>query len=180
MFWFLWPWSIWDLSSLTRDQTCTPALEGDVLPAGSPEKSLRECSCTSGSYDTWIRQNCSRISRSSLKGQAPLVAQTVKNLPAMQETWVWSLGRKDPLEKGMATYSSVLAWRIPWTEESGSLQSIGSQRVELDWGTNTFVKWIILLKWLYSFNDGVTVVFLFYRWKTWSSKRGLRKPKANL
>ena len=63
----------------------------------------------------------------------------------------------------MATYSSVLAWRIPWTEESGSLQSIGSQRVELDCGTNTFVKWIILLKWLYSFNDGVTVVFLFYR-----------------
>ena len=57
------------------------------------------------------------------------VAQTVKNLSAMQETWVRSLGGEDPLEKGMATHSSVLAWRIPWTEEPGRLQSVGSQRV---------------------------------------------------
>ena len=56
-----------------------------------------------------------------------LVAQTVKNLPAMQETWVQSLGREDPLEKGMATFSSTLAWRIPWTEEPGGLQSMGLQ-----------------------------------------------------
>ena len=48
-------------------------------------------------------------------------------LPAMQETWVWSLGQEDPLEKGMATYSSILAWRIPWTEEPGGLQSVGSE-----------------------------------------------------
>ena len=61
--------------------------------------------------------------------RASLVAQVVKNLPAVQETWVRSLGCKDPLEKGMATYSSILAWRIPWTEESGGLQSMGSQRV---------------------------------------------------
>ena len=53
----------------------------------------------------------------------------MKNLPAMPETWVLSLGREDPLEKGMATHSIILAWRIPWTEEPGSLQSIGSQRV---------------------------------------------------
>ena len=52
---------------------------------------------------------------------ASLVAQMVKNLPAMQETWVQSLGLKDPLEKGMATHSSTLAWRIPWTEEPGRL-----------------------------------------------------------
>ena len=52
----------------------------------------------------------------------------VKNLPAMQETWVQSLGQEDPLEKGMATYSSILAWRIPWTEKPGGLQSMGSQR----------------------------------------------------
>ena len=58
-----------------------------------------------------------------------LVAQTVKNSPAMQETWVPSLGWEDPLEEGVATHSSVLAWRIPWTEESGGLQSMGSQRV---------------------------------------------------
>ena len=52
---------------------------------------------------------------------ASLVAQMVKNLPAMQETWVQSLGQKDPLEKGMATQSSTLAWRIPWTEKPGGL-----------------------------------------------------------
>ena len=53
----------------------------------------------------------------------------VKNLLAMQETWVQSLGREDPLEKGVAIHSSILAWRIPWTEEPGGLQSLGSQRV---------------------------------------------------
>ena len=56
----------------------------------------------------------------------------VKNLPAMQELqemWVQSLGREDPLEEGMATHSNIFAWRIPWTEEPGGLQSIGSQRV---------------------------------------------------
>ena len=52
-----------------------------------------------------------------------------KNLPAVQETWVPSLGWEDPLEKGMATYSSILAWRIPWTEEPGELESMGWQRV---------------------------------------------------
>ena len=60
------------------------------------------------------------------------MAQTVKNLPAMQETWVRSLGQEDPLEKGMATHSSVLAWRIPWTKEPDRLQSMGSQRVGHD------------------------------------------------
>ena len=57
------------------------------------------------------------------------VAQMVKNLPAMQDTWVQSLGQEDPLEKEMAIHSSILAWRIPWTEESGGLQAMGSQRV---------------------------------------------------
>ena len=56
-----------------------------------------------------------------------------KNLPAMQETQVWSLGQKTPLEKGMTTHSSILAWRIPWTEEPGGLQSMGLQRVGHDW-----------------------------------------------
>ena len=58
-----------------------------------------------------------------------LVAQMVKNLPAMQETQVQSLGRQDPLEKGTTTHSSILAWRISWTEEPGGLQSMGSKRV---------------------------------------------------
>ena len=63
---------------------------------------------------------------------ASLVAQMVKNLPAMQETQVQSLGSEDPLEKGMATHSSILAWRIPWTEDPGGLHSMGSQRVGHD------------------------------------------------
>ena len=58
-----------------------------------------------------------------------LVAQIVKNLPAMRETWLQSLGQEDPLEKEMATHSSILAWRIRWMEEPGGLQSMGSQRV---------------------------------------------------
>ena len=61
------------------------------------------------------------------------MAQGVKNLPAMQETQVRSLGREDPLEKGVATHSSILAWRIPGTEEPDQLQSAGLQRVEHDW-----------------------------------------------
>ena len=60
---------------------------------------------------------------------ASLVAQTVKHLSAMHESWVRSLGQEDPLEKAMATHSSTLAWKIPWTEEPCRLQSMGSQRV---------------------------------------------------
>ena len=63
---------------------------------------------------------------------ASLVAQQIKNLPAMQDTQVQSLGRENPLEKEVVTHSSILAWRIPWTEESGGLQSMGSQRVGYD------------------------------------------------
>ena len=63
---------------------------------------------------------------------ASLVAQTVKNSPAMLEMWVQSLGWEDLLERGMATHSSVLVWRIPWTEEPDGLQSMGSQRVRHD------------------------------------------------
>ena len=61
-----------------------------------------------------------------------LVAQKLKHLPVMREAWVRSLGREDPLEKEMATHSSTLAWKIPWTEEPGRLQSIGLQRAEHD------------------------------------------------
>ena len=63
---------------------------------------------------------------------ASLVAQSVKNLPAVQETWVRSLGWEDPLEKEMATHSSILAWKISCTEEPGGLQSMGLQRVGRD------------------------------------------------
>ena len=66
---------------------------------------------------------------------ASLAAQMVKNLPAMQETWVPSLGQEDPLKKRMAICSSILAWRIPWTEEPGGLQSMALQRASHDWVT---------------------------------------------
>ena len=60
------------------------------------------------------------------------MAERVKNLPALRETWVQFLGREDPLEEGVATHCGILAWRIPWTEEPGGLQSVGSQRVRHD------------------------------------------------
>ena len=62
---------------------------------------------------------------------ASIVVQLVMNLPAMQETQVWFLGWEDPLEKEMATHSSILAWRIPWTEEPGRLLSMGSQESDM-------------------------------------------------
>ena len=67
------------------------------------------------------------------------MAQMVKNPPAVQKTWVRFLGQEDPLEKGMAAHSSVLAWKILWTEEPGSLQSMGSQRVGYSWETSTWL-----------------------------------------
>ena len=73
-----------------------------------------------------------------------LVAQMVKNLPAKQETQVQSLGQEDPLEKGMATHSSILAWRIPWREEPGGLQSIRPQRVWHDWVITLYMSGIFL------------------------------------
>ena len=69
---------------------------------------------------------------------ASLTAQMLKNLPAMWETQVWSLGWEDPLEKGMSPHCSIRAWRIPQTEETGGLQSMGSPRVRHYWATNTF------------------------------------------
>ena len=67
--------------------------------------------------------------------RASLAAQMVKNLRATWETWVGPLGREDLLEKEMTTHSNILAWRIPWTEEPGRLQSMGSQKVRHDWVT---------------------------------------------
>ena len=68
---------------------------------------------------------------------ASLVAQMAKHLPTMQETRVWSLCWKDPLEKGKATHSSIMAWRIPWTKKPGRLQSMGSQKSDMTDATNT-------------------------------------------
>ena len=75
-------------------------------------------------------------SLSSNSPNASLVAQRVKHLPTMRETRVWSQGREDPLEKEMAPHSSTLAWKIPWSEKPGRLQSMGWQRVGHDWATS--------------------------------------------
>ena len=87
------------------------------------------CSLQVESWNVRLFAVATSISRDSL------VAQMVKRLPVMRETWVRSLGRDDPLEKEMATHSSILAWKIPWTEEPGRLQSMGLQRVRHDWAT---------------------------------------------
>ena len=79
------------------------------------------------------------------------MSQLVKSLPAMWETQVQSLGGEDPLEKEMATHSSILVWEIPWTEEPGGLQSIRSQRVRHKWVTNTFT-------FLYTFLDFLVLI----------------------
>ena len=79
---------------------------------------------------------------------ASLVALLVKNPPAMQDTLVWFLGQEDPLEKGMASHSSILAWRTPWTEDPGGLQSMGSQRVRHDWATkHSIAQRYLKIKW---------------------------------
>ena len=99
--------------------------------------------------------------------RSSLVAQMIKLLPAMWETWVWSLGWEDPLEKEMATHSSILAWRIPWTEKPGGLQSMGSQRVVHDWATSFSFPFMgpdamILVFWTLSFKPGFSLLSLIF------------------
>ena len=103
---------------------------------GFPDSSVgRESACNAG--DTGLIPGSGRSAGEGIGyplqySWASLVAQLVKNPPAMQETWVQSLGWEDPLEKEMATHSSTLAWKIPWTEEPGRLQSMGSLGVGHD------------------------------------------------
>ena len=105
--------------------------EMQPTPVFLPGKSLGWRSLVG--YSPWGRKELETIEQLHFHFLCPqissLVAQMVKNLPAMQETLVRSLGWEDSLEKEIATHSSILAWRIPWTEEPGGLQSIGSQRV---------------------------------------------------
>ena len=90
---------------------------------------------------------------------ASLVALMVKNLPTIPKTWVRSLDQEDPLEKRMATHSSILAWRIPWTEEPSGLESMGSQRVGHDWATN-----ITTTCWKFYFRK-VNLMVVYSRWE---------------
>ena len=115
---------------------------------------------------------------------ASLFAQLIKNPPAMWETWVLSLGWEDPLEKGKATHSSILAWKIPWMEEPGRLQSLGSQRVGHDWVTSLYFTHSSIPTWRIPWtvqsiglqrvrHDWVTFTSLLhyrgilYNWATW-------------
>ena len=94
---------------------------------------------TGPQYKSGHKHTPSCYSKYMYNGKSPtlsLVAQTVKRLPTMQETRVRSLGREDPLEKAMATHSSIHAWKIPWAKEPGKLQSMGSQGVGHDWATS--------------------------------------------
>ena len=91
------------------------------------------------SFSTWSNNiSTSEQFHSITLTVASLVAESVKNLPAVQETRVQSLGWEDPLGKVIASHSSILAWKISWTEEPGGLQSMGSQRVGHNWATNTY------------------------------------------
>ena len=89
-----------------------------------------------------LRMSCRNHLCKWRRKAASLVAQRLKHLPARQKTWVRSLGWEDPLEKEMATHSSILAWRIPWMEEPGGLQSTGLQRVGHDWATSLSLSYL--------------------------------------
>ena len=116
---------LWDVSPVIPPPTC-PLVQAVITPHLHISRKVLMTPSSPASHFLFF---------SLLKNA--LVAQMVKNLPAMRKTQVWSLGWEDPLEKGMPTHSSILAWRIPWTEEPGRLQSMGSQRVRHDWVTNT-------------------------------------------
>ena len=98
----------------------------------------------------WVKRILKAVFCALVQGRVGFSGDSaVKNLPTMQETWIWSLGWEEPLEEGTGTHSSILAWRIPWTEESGRLQSMGSQRIGHDWsewacthiGQSTIASW---------------------------------------
>ena len=107
----------------------------------------------------------------------------LKSLPTMWETWVWSLGWEDPLEKEMATHSSILAWKIPWTEAPGRLQSMGSQRVGHDWATSlSSVKTVLPIRLSVQPMHPATC-FLWRPWArhlggdTWQSRERVVRPQ---
>ena len=109
------------------------------------------------------------------------VAQTVKNLPAVQETLVQSLGWEDPLEEGRTTHSSILAWKIPWTEEPGGLQSMGSQRVRQDWSDLALMQWTTYLfpKWEKT-ESALYYQYCFCVYTVWEHVRNIKHNNQGL
>ena len=96
-----------------------------------------------------------------------LVAQTVKCLSTMRETWVQSLGWEDPLEKEMTIHSSTIAWKIPWTEEPGRLQSMGSQRVRHDWATSLSFPWSHFVITFIGYSIVLKILGTVLSWEKW-------------
>ena len=112
--------------------------------------------------------------------RASLVPRMVKHLPAIRETWVWTLGWKDPMEKEMATHSRTLAWKIPWTEEPGRPQSMGSQRVEHYWVTSLSHSNGVIDHWLWGEKRKLEeIIWLGIKWGEQASPRlqNMRSPK---
>ena len=119
---------------LRRSESEPCKAKRDYFRKNSECKELEVTACSK-----WRTRNISCICNVWWCWHASLLAQTGKRLPAIWETRVRSLGQEDSLEKEMATYSSTLAWKIPWTEETGMLQSTGCQRVRHDWVTSLCV-----------------------------------------
>ena len=119
------PWDLWE-----SDMTERLHFHFSLSWIGEGNGDPLQCSCLENPRDrgAWWSLGWHRVGH-DWSDLAAAVSQTVNNLPARQETWIWSLGWEDTLEKGMATDSSILTWRIPWREESGGLQSVGLQRV---------------------------------------------------
>ena len=137
------PWGCWG-----SDTTEQLPFHFSLSCIGEGNGNPLQCSCLGNPRDggAWwaavygVTQSWTRLKWLSIcLIWASLVAQRVKHLLTMQETWVRSLGWEDPLEKEMASHSSTLAWKIPWTEKPGRLQSMGSQRVGYDWATSLYV-----------------------------------------
>ena len=126
--WALFIWAVWimiiHVSSIGCSWTVVIAVESTCLRAAPWGQ-------TGHGKSVSLSPSCTGFIFSG----ASLVARRLKSLPGMWETWVRFLGQEDPLEKEMATHSSILSWRIPWMEEPGGLQSTGSQRVRHDWAT---------------------------------------------
>ena len=125
---FFWPLDPFSLHGLSRSDQQKPQRAMPVQPLGSNWWSNREHPSEEPGCFSFQRPHQSALASSSKSGSASHVAQSVKNLPAIQETWVQSQSREVPMEKGLATHSSILAWTIPWTEEPGGLPSMGSQK----------------------------------------------------
>ena len=148
-----------DLALILRRSSVTLQQNPDDIPLGPRRSSVLTILFATGCSDPshavgisfwelvclWLSHNRQQYMLVLVTQPSPasLVAWMVKNLPATQELQVWSLSWEDPLEKGMATDSSILAWRIPWTEEPGGLWSMGLQRVKHDWATNTRFKYML-------------------------------------